>query len=251
MGQSRETNEKDHWAGRMQELRLSSRYSVMVLIWIAIALVSGVAFVYFKFAVLEREVERLMSTAISHRGETGPRGDRGEAGPMGPKGEPGSVGPAGPQGLQGIGAPIGAVVAWPISGAIPEGWRICDGSELRVSEYSRLSEILQETYGEATRSGRFKLPDFRGYFLRGRGDLSAEFGEAQAANVNPLDMRWKNNDGSVRAPRPSGVAVGAGQSRPDLLEALPVPGAGTGEDAPLLKDTRPVNYAVHWIIRVK
>lgn len=46
------------------------------------------------------------------------------------------------------------------------GWLICDGRELSTDQYSALYQAIQNTYGgQAPKT--FKLPDFRGVFLRG------------------------------------------------------------------------------------
>ncbi len=46
------------------------------------------------------------------------------------------------------------------------GWLICDGRELSTDQYSALYQAIQNTYGGQTPK-TFKLPDFRGVFLRG------------------------------------------------------------------------------------
>lgn len=48
-----------------------------------------------------------------------------------------------------------------VTGA-PNGWLICDGSELLKSEYSELAAALGNTWGTPSSSEYFKLPDLRG-----------------------------------------------------------------------------------------
>ncbi len=80
--------------------------------------------------------------------------------------------------------PIGTIINW--AGNIPiqpspvtppyfnpedHGWLICDGRELKCSEYFYLYLVFGNLYGgtapsEGNDSGTFNLPDFRGYFLR-------------------------------------------------------------------------------------
>ena len=65
--------------------------------------------------------------------------------------------------------PVGSVTMWTASGAIPDGWLLCDGStQSRTGQYSPLFAIIGTTYANAGDSGSvFRLPDYRGMFLRG------------------------------------------------------------------------------------
>lgn len=49
---------------------------------------------------------------------------------------------------------------------IPEGWLLCDGREVLQSQYPELFNVIKNTYGSNT-AYTFKLPDYRGLFLRG------------------------------------------------------------------------------------
>ncbi len=80
--------------------------------------------------------------------------------------------------------PIGTIITW--AGNIstqsspetppwfdPEahGWLVCDGRELNCGDYFFLYTVLGNLYGgtapaAGTNDGTFKIPDFRGYFLR-------------------------------------------------------------------------------------
>lgn len=66
--------------------------------------------------------------------------------------------------------PVGAVVA--LAGTLPESgdWLPCDGRTLTVEGHRELYDVLRQTYGGT--GGNFNLPDYRGFFLRGR-DASA------------------------------------------------------------------------------
>lgn len=44
----------------------------------------------------------------------------------------------------------------------PDGWLLCDGSEVLVSLYPELAEVLGNTWGTPSSSARVKLPDLRG-----------------------------------------------------------------------------------------
>lgn len=53
-----------------------------------------------------------------------------------------------------------ALIAWN-SNVIPEGWLLCDGSEVSKTTYAFLYRMLGNRHGEATDNTKFKLPDYR------------------------------------------------------------------------------------------
>lgn len=78
-----------------------------------------------------------------------------------------------------IDLPVGAIVIFPgqiiqqsgqLSTAMTDlrymPWMICDGSSLLITEYPALYRVIGDLYGSSG-DGRFNLPDYRGYFLRG------------------------------------------------------------------------------------
>lgn len=48
-----------------------------------------------------------------------------------------------------------------------EGYLICDGSEIPISEYKTLFDVIKNYYGQPSNASLFCLPDLRGVFLRG------------------------------------------------------------------------------------
>jgi microcystin-dependent protein len=60
--------------------------------------------------------------------------------------------------------PSGAIMLWS-TGVVPEGWLECKGQQLTKSTYPALFNAIQYCYGGS--GDIFKLPDFRGYFVRG------------------------------------------------------------------------------------
>lgn len=225
------------------------------------------------------------------KGDAGPKGDqgdkgdtgpRGETGPSGPIGGAGPQGPVGPRGEPGAPGPIGCVVAWPTAAAVPAGWMICDGAVLDAKEYSEIATLLDKTYG-AEGPGKVKLPDFRGVFLRGldaraqqdggkdpdvlKRDGGPTVGSRQGyATARPIGAPFKtgnadkdhdhsltgNNARTEGGPNHFGSGDGRG-----MAPAASITIGKSGKDHTHTVDaggdaeTRPLNVAVHWIIRVK
>ncbi|URK19426.1 tail fiber protein [Thalassospira sp. GO-4] len=72
-------------------------------------------------------------------------------------------------GMSGGGSvPVATVL--PFAGAVaPDGFLICDGSELLASEFENLFSAIGITYGTGQAAGSFKLPDLRGRVPVGAG----------------------------------------------------------------------------------
>ncbi|MGM0593960.1 MAG: phage tail protein [Pseudomonadota bacterium] len=79
------------------------------------------------------------------------------------------------------------------------GWMVCDGRQLAAGEYAELFSVLGYWYGGA--DDKFKLPDYRGYFLRGT--------DAGSGN---------DPDSSQRIEAPHGTAEGVGSTQQDALQ---------------------------------
>ncbi len=168
-------------------------------------------------------------------------------------------------------APVGAVIAWP-DDVIPPNWHICNGKEVPFNE--ELWEILGNSYGnpEAERVPFIKLPDYRGYFLRavdgGRGrdsdtdrGVGSTQGFATALPTRSFGTGYASTDhthaASTTASRQggpntfdSGGARGMGPTgrinvKPAGRDHTHVIEAG-GDD-----ETRPLNIAVLWIMRIR
>lgn len=173
--------------------------------------------------------------------------------------------------------PIGTVVAW--AGAtlpVDDRWHVCDGSY--VADNRPLFDALGETYGpfkvaNETKLISIKLPDFRGYFLRGASpeksidpdsprapglppqahgfaahvhNLARDgiIGAAPGINRDPDAHMWEGitrESKDVENYQLAGKSPANSASRPWMFSSSSVGG----------EETRPVNYAVHWIIRVK
>jgi microcystin-dependent protein len=67
--------------------------------------------------------------------------------------------------------PVGGVALF--AGTLPEnvGWLLCDGREFNTRDYEELFAAIGNIYGGA--SGAFRIPDYRGRFLRGETSLES------------------------------------------------------------------------------
>ena len=86
--------------------------------------------------------------------------------------------------IQGL-TPVGTVVPF-AGGAAPVGWLICDGTEVLISAYGQLHNVIGTTYKASPTSGYFALPDLRGRFILGAdnmGGTSADIVTSTSADV--------------------------------------------------------------------
>lgn len=74
--------------------------------------------------------------------------------------------------------PVGTVLMWPGTGALPTGYLACDGATFNNSMYPELRALIGTTYGG--NSTQFSLPNYQGLFLRG-------WGKTGAGNTNDPD----------------------------------------------------------------
>jgi microcystin-dependent protein len=170
--------------------------------------------------------------------------------------------------------PIGTVVAFAgPPDRIPQGWKLCNGEALNQQAYPDLYRTLQRTWGGSGEN--FNLPDLRGTFLRGvdqgRSITPSEVGRALAnlessaiqdhthidtghhhsqTHLFQVSRRqYAGTGSSINAPADSdtGGQRDTESGTANLTGARPIVGAQLGVAA---DETRPVNVAIHWIIKV-
>jgi hypothetical protein len=151
------------------------------------------------------------------------------------------------------GAPhtLAVVEAW--------GWMLCNGRALSCSDYSELYASLGGLYGTGGSDATFRIPDLRGYFLRGADPLQQVDKEAQART--PIGTGQAADVGSrqqcalqdhVHAPMPGGLPMPQGGPAAPAATgptALTGPAPATAQVLTSLVETRPVNISVHYLIR--
>ena len=82
---------------------------------------------------------------------------------------------------------------WWTQTTAPDGWLICDGSQVSRTTYSDLFSVIGTTFGSGDGSTTFTLPDLRAAFVRGAGSknsYNATFGQTQQSTGI---SRWATN----------------------------------------------------------
>ena len=173
--------------------------------------------------------------------------------------------------------PIGLIS--PYAGtAAPTGWLLCDGSEILISAYTQLYNVLGTTYKASPTSGYFALPDLRGRLPLGKDNMNdssannvtdiaadvlgakngAESVSIQVANLpeHKHDLRGDSGDQYYVVRDVSGTpsdnnaivydapnATGAGQALPDSGGILTTDSLGTAMD--VMNPYMTLNYIIY------
>lgn len=146
------------------------------------------------------------------------------------------------------------------------GWMYCDGRELSTHRYPELFAALGYVYGGSAAS--FKIPDLRGYFLRGNGAGTQVDPDQDQRTVPPGGQGSASGVGSIQefavqthehiynsapapaARSPQGTAAGAPSATQTLTSGGPTSSLsppGSVKVSPY--ETRPVNVSVNYIIK--
>ena len=78
--------------------------------------------------------------------------------------------------------PIGTILSYGGSN-IPNGYLLCDGSEISKETYKDLYEIIGDTYGNSTDNTKFKLPDLQDKFIQGANNNLGTSKDAGLPNI--------------------------------------------------------------------
>jgi microcystin-dependent protein len=169
--------------------------------------------------------------------------------------------------------PVGTVISYAgqlvLPGAAPDsggphalasveawGWMLCDGRALRCDQYQELYASLGGQYG-SNGDDSFLIPDLRGYFVRGADpgatldrDARTPLGNGSANDVGSRqDCALQDH---VHLAAPNGMPVP--QAGPPAPAAASPNGPTSSAAAPgnvhiSAYETRPVNLALHYLIR--
>jgi microcystin-dependent protein len=88
-----------------------------------------------------------------------------------------------------LAVPIGAILPY-AGGTAPDGYLLCDGSEVERSKYSDLYDVIGVTFnGSATLlgAGTFRLPDLRGRFALGKDNMDNGGTVPPSGGGSPVD----------------------------------------------------------------
>lgn len=98
--------------------------------------------------------------------------------------------------------PIGIVLPY-ASNTAPEGWLVCDGSDVSKNDYPHLYAVITNKFGDET-TDNFKLPDLRGRVIVGSGNGSGltarSIGDVSGAETHTLtiaEMPSHNHTGTT------------------------------------------------------
>lgn len=178
------------------------------------------------------------------------------------------------------GPPSGSIVAYTVANS-PIGWLLCDGSEIDRTKYATLFAAIGTTFGVGDGETTFKLPDYRGAFLRGTGtntnsvysgpSLNASQTHAtqthahtasstvtdpgHAHTQNSVNDDFNNNSTYPNFTVPSFANYDSGSktwtninsNTTGVTVATTVNNSTTNVNA---NETRPYNYGVWWIIKI-
>lgn len=77
--------------------------------------------------------------------------------------------------------PVGAIIAFPKTTGLPQGWTLCDGGTLTRDQ--PLFNVIGEAFGSGDGSTTFNVPDLRRKFIMGAGGVAAWSGSGAVATT--------------------------------------------------------------------
>lgn len=131
--------------------------------------------------------------------------------------------------------------------SIPSGYLLCDGAEVNRTTYARLFAAIGTAYGAGNGSTTFRIPDFRGYFLRGvdgaagRDTLAASRTEMNAGGNTGNNVGSVQTGGSLNLSSQGHYTTFSPNLENQNFQSVVI-GYGGGE-------VRPVNAYVNYIIK--
>lgn len=142
---------------------------------------------------------------------------------------------------------VPAGVVLPYAGPLPpDGWLLCDGSNVSRTTYAKLFAAVGTTYGAGDGTTTFKLPDLRGEFVRGldnsRGvDTGRTLGSAQAATTVP---------NAVTGASGGSLTINVQNGEKPVVTSRQQQNWSAGSASPMTDyEARPRNVAMNYIIK--
>lgn len=94
------------------------------------------------------------------------------------------------------GAPVGSLM--PYAGTTPpDGWLICDGSEISRTTYARLFSVIGTTYGAGDGNSSFNIPNYSTLRIGGIPDYSNGTGYTGVTSFIAPDDGWVESAGNT------------------------------------------------------
>lgn len=82
---------------------------------------------------------------------------------------------------------------------VPEGWLLCNGSEVSRTDMAGLFDVIGIAYGGGNQTSTFNLPDFRGMFLRGANNGRTDiYKDPDVANRTSIENGEPEDVGSLQ-----------------------------------------------------
>lgn len=168
--------------------------------------------------------------------------------------------------------PSGTVVAF-AGDRVPAGWLLCDGAAVSQTTYAALFSAIGTSHGSGGATGMFNVPDYRGRFLRGVDGMAGRDLDAATRTAAHTGGNTGNAVGTIEGDAYRSHAHGvtdpghthdmwnvyAGANLPagGFNYAGAVIGTATGSRTTGISiqasgggETRPVNAAVNYIIKI-
>lgn len=146
------------------------------------------------------------------------------------------------------------------------GWMVCDGRKLLVSEYEQLHKRIGDGWGSPKPGTNFCIPDLRGSFLRGATLSATKTLDKDLSTRQPPRPEFSGSGGTTGG---GGIHVGSFQESDFQSHSHPFSGKKAGGGTPHFahfavgtgpsdvtqnttvsggRETRPVNHSVLFII---
>lgn len=167
---------------------------------------------------------------------------------------------------RGIQEALPAGIILPFAGQVaPDGWLLCQGQAISRTVYARLYTAIQTSHGSGDGATTFNIPDYRGRFLRGTANGSANdpdratrtamnpggatgdaVGSVQSDDVKPHTHSLSGNLYNNNDAMGNGSVVSVGSTG---LLASGTWGGGAQANNNSGNESRPKNASVNYIIK--
>lgn len=162
--------------------------------------------------------------------------------------------------------PVGMVIAYSgdltpntVSSLRDQGWLRCDGTSLAKQDFPALYRVLGAIHGNGRNDASFRLPDYRGRFLRGVDDNTGRDRQASlriapapgghtgdrigSTQSDSLGYHEHNESIGITESDSLRAVIGSVDKTPGMVERQQASHAGNQD-----QETRPKNVNVHYLV---